>query len=318
MSGDVILGAITPVFILMGLGFWLRRRQIMPLGSEAVMVRLTVEWAYPALILRKVLLNPALKQPGNVMWPLLIGAGVLLISLLVSDLVAGALGLERGQGRRSFALANAVQNYSYLPILGSLLPDGRWSGVLFVYALGIELVLWTLGLVMLTGDWRQGLRRIINPVVGAVLMGLVLNLSGGENHLPSWLLRTLELLGGAAVPMGLVTVGCVLADVWSHARVRDHWGLMSASVFLRLCFFPVGLLACAQWLPCSTELKQVLAVQAAMPAAVFPLVMARHYGGHEATVARCIIVTTLVSLLTAPFVLSAAWRWLGLSTSVLP
>jgi predicted permease len=61
----------------------------------------------------------------------------------------------------------------------------------------------------------------------------------------------------------------------------------------------------------SPDFRHVIAIQAAMPAAVFPMIIARRYGGHEATALRVIVATTLVSLLTIPFAVRLALRFLG-------
>ena len=57
--------------------------------------------------------------------------------------------------------------------------------------------------------------------------------------------------------------------------------------------------------------RHVIAVQSAMPAAVFPMILARRYGGDEATAMRVIVITTLVSLLTIPFAVKLALRVLA-------
>ena len=48
-----------------------------------------------------------------------------------------------------------------------------------------------------------------------------------------------------------------------------------------------------------------------MPAAVFPMIIARRYGGDEATAMRVVVVTTLVSLLTIPFAVKLALQLAG-------
>ena len=48
-----------------------------------------------------------------------------------------------------------------------------------------------------------------------------------------------------------------------------------------------------------------------MPAAVFPMIIARRYGGDEATAMRVIVMTTLLSLLTIPFAVKLALQWVG-------
>jgi hypothetical protein len=53
-------------------------------------------------------------------------------------------------------------------------------------------------------------------------------------------------------------------------------------------------------LPASDELKRVVAVEAAMPSAVFSILMARHYAGDAGTALRVVLATSLVSLVTIP------------------
>jgi malate permease and related proteins len=56
----------------------------------------------------------------------------------------------------------------------------------------------------------------------------------------------------------------------------------------------------------------VLVLQSAMPAAVFPIIMARHYGGDPATALRVVIGTTAASFVTIPLVLKLGFQFVGL------
>ena len=76
--------------------------------------------------------------------------------------------------------------------------------------------------------------------------------------------------------------------------------------------FTLGFILLARYLPASVELKRVIVLQAAMPAAVFPIVMSRHYGGHPPTALRVVIGTSLLSLLTIPLWLRLGMKFAGL------
>ena len=69
------------------------------------------------------------------------------------------------------------------------------------------------------------------------------------------------------------------------------------------------ILSVAKFLPLITELKQVLVVQAGMPAAITPIILARIYGGKPQVVMQVVMATSLVSLFTMPLVVAwgAAW-----------
>jgi predicted permease len=60
----------------------------------------------------------------------------------------------------------------------------------------------------------------------------------------------------------------------------------------------------------SLELKQVILIQAAMPAGILPIVLARHYGGDASVAVKVVLVTTLCSIVTMPF-----WIRIGLSVA---
>jgi hypothetical protein len=74
---------------------------------------------------------------------------------------------------------------------------------------------------------------------------------------------------------------------------------------------PAVMLGFARLLPCSLELKRVLVVEAAMPAAVFPIIMARYYGGQPLTAVQVVLSTTAVGLVTCPLWIRAGLAWVG-------
>jgi predicted permease len=61
------------------------------------------------------------------------------------------------------------------------------------------------------------------------------------------------------------------------------------------------------------ELKRVLVIQAAMPSGVFPIVLARHYGGQPLTAVQIVLGTTALGILTIPLWLRVGLAWTGLN-----
>jgi len=81
---------------------------------------------------------------------------------------------------------------------------------------------------------------------------------------------------------------------------------------LRLGLLPIAFLLLARLLPLSAELQRVVILQAAMPAAVFPIIVARRYGGDPITAVRVAVATSVGGLLTIPVWLRIGMSWLGL------
>jgi predicted permease len=76
---------------------------------------------------------------------------------------------------------------------------------------------------------------------------------------------------------------------------------------------PIVFILCAKFIPMSAELKQVLLVQAAMPAAMVPILLAKIYGGRPAVAVQVIIATTIVSIFSLPYIITYGMRFLDLT-----
>ena len=112
--------------------------------------------------------------------------------------------------------------------------------------------------------------------------------------------------------MGVILIGATMADHLPQFGAAGGGRVMGLSCLVRIGLLPVLFLALAKWLPCSVELKRVIVLEAAMPAAVFPIVMAKHYGGDAATAVRVVVATSLVGLLTIPLWIRFGMHFVGL------
>lgn len=313
ISPGGIFATTLPVFALVVFGMILRWRGKLDPASDKTILFLTVTITYPAYILHKILGDPALHDYRNIFLPALCGAGFMLIGMAASWIVAPWFGLKERRSRGSFALACSVQNYGYIPIpiLMVLFPDHSWAGVLFIYTLGIEVVIWTIGIMLVSGSGKGGAKQLLNPVVVSIPLGVALNLLNVDPLIPSWVSRFLEMLGDCTFPLGLLMFGTALADLTKAPGWHKNWKTPVGAILMRLILLPITMIVLTSMLTQSIPFRQVIAVQAAMPAAMFPLVMAKRYGGDDATAMRVILFTTIVSLGSIPFVAQWALKWLG-------
>ena len=79
--------------------------------------------------------------------------------------------------------------------------------------------------------------------------------------------------------MGLLLAGATLAGIVQREKWNIDFKVIAGSVAVRFLVMPVIFILAASLLSFSTELRNVLLVEAAMPAAIFPIVMAKHFGG---------------------------------------
>jgi len=178
-------------------------------------------------------------------------------------------------------------------------------------------------------DW---LSSLINGPTIAIAIGLTLNFAGelfpdtsqlAEPIQPSqrmlwfydWVLgivhQAVAQLGICAIPTSLILVGASLAGVVQSEKWQTKWNVISGAMAFRFAIMPTITLCVAAAISFSPSLQQVLIVQAAMPAAVFPVVLAKHFGGKPGVAAQITIATSLASLLLTPAILSLAMKFFG-------
>ena len=283
----------------------------LPEAAETGLLKLLMNVFYPALVLKAVLGNPAVRDPATILSAPFVGFGTVAVGMAIGYYAGRALGLTAGHGLRTFAFAVGIGNYAYiaLPIVESLW--GRESlGVLLVHNIGCELAIWSLGILMLAGlSLREGWRKLVNPISCTLVVGLVLNAL--RVPVPTLVSGTLDALGSCLVPLGLLVCGATVENYFRDPQSLVHPRITLGACLLRLGLLPLVLLALAKWAPLPLELRRVIVVQAAMPAAMFPLVIARHYGGQPLVAAQIILATTILGILAIPLWIAFGLHWTG-------
>jgi predicted permease len=185
-------------------------------------------------------------------------------------------------------------------------------GVLFVHNVGVELAMWTLAVMIFTGGSVRDWRKFINAPLVAIVLALTINGFGWSDAVPKVVRTTLHWLGECAIPMSLILIGATVADYLGAFHHRWGGREIIAAVLLRILVLPAIFLLLARYLPASVDLKRVIVLEAAMPSAVFPIVMSRHYGGDPPTALRVVIGTSLVGLVTIPLWIRFGMSFVGL------
>ncbi len=307
-----LFAVVLPVFLVVALGVVLRRVEWLSEQAEDSLFNVVIKVATPCLIFDSVATNAALRSPANLLGAPLAGFALTLAGIGVAWLAAGALGLQVGAGRRTFALAVGIANYGYLPLP---IVDALWGaearGLLLTHNVGVEAAIWTGGVLVISGlSPREGWRRLLNMPLFSLVVALTVNLTGLGPHVPAPVSAAIHLVGQAMIPLGLIMTG---ASIQPH--LGDPGKLFAPRISLgacvvRLAVLPVLFFAVAKFGPFSLELKRLLVVQGAMPTAVISIIIARVYGGQPLTAVQIVLVTTAVSLFTIPAWLQLGLRWI--------
>lgn len=312
ISPGVVVDAVMPTYVLVVAGAVLRRLGVLRAEHDDAVMRLVLHVLCPCLILDKILGSVALHSAGGVMGSVALGFAIPVLTVALGWLIGALLGLAQGNGRRTFALSSGLQNYGYtaIPVVQELWKGGGAMAVLFVHNLGVELALWSAGVMLLSGKKEFEWRKLINGPVFAVVIGLLLVALGIDDAIVGAPRKAMSWLGSGAFPLALLIIGALMVDMLRVEKPSPK--VIFGGILVRQVVSPLLILALAKWLPVQLELKQVLVVQAAMPSAMMPILMAKLYGGRPGIATQVVIATTVVSLLAVPYVVAWGCQWVGL------
>lgn len=307
-----LLQIVAPIFIIMGAGYGMRRARVLTPEADRSLGRLVVVLLAPCLAFDVIIGNEALTQPANLFIPPILGFGSVALGVVVMRIVARIFGIHNERTRKTLIFTTAIQNYGYIPLPLCAALFGRESlGVLFAFYLGVEIAFWTVALWQLTGHPKRGAwLQAVSPPIVAIPTAMVLNLLSAEKWIPPALDTVFHTLGVCVVPLGLILGGALIADEFRAGALRGGLRVTSAALLARVCVMPVLMLLFARYVPVDKDMKAVIIVQAAMPAAVFPIVLTKLHEGSVPVALQVVLGTSFVGLVTIPLWIGLGMAWI--------
>ena len=151
------------------------------------------------------------------------------------------------------------------------------------------------------GVFRSILR---NPLVIATLSGLVLSVAGFT--LPGWLTPSLTRLGGASLPLGLLSAGAGM----QFGAMSGGWRLAGGMLTIRHVVWPVLAFTFSRLLHLDETQTAVLLAFSGLPTASTCYVLTARMGYNGPFVAGLVTISTLLGLVSLPFALKLP-EWFG-------
>lgn len=299
-----IVSALVPVFGVIFLGWLLRRSNLLPDDSWGPISRLAYLGLSPALLFSSISHADLSEiQLGSFMAAAVLGfLGMAAITLALKPVMR-----IPDPTYTSFFQATCRWNGMLILALAiALFGDEGEILVALVMVVSIPLVnVECVAALSVWGDgaqpkWGSILYRIVtNPLILGSAAGGVVNLA--NIPLPQMASDTVDLMGQAALPLILLSVGAGLNFTAMKARPR----LLAFSVFVKLMIGPLVFYGIGRALGIEGVPLTVLLLTGASPGAASAYVLAKQMGGDAPYSAGDITASALFCFVTIPF-----WLWL--------
>jgi predicted permease len=288
-----VFSVIAPLFVLAGFG-WLWAKRGRPFQVETVSL-LATNIGTPCLVLHSLLSSEI--DRGMLGTMVLASVIALAAVMAVSAAALKLLGLPVRNFVSSLTFPNAG-NAGLSLCLFAYGPQGLALGILFfaVASLGN----WTFGQSIMAG--RGNLREVLrSPMIYAILFGILGNMIALQP--PLWIMRSLQVAGGIAIPLMLLTLGVSLATL----KVQD----LKNGLILSLLRLGLGIavgFGLSGLFGLEGAARGTFIIQCAMPVAVVNYVFAVRFNRDPAATASLVVISTLLSFATLPVLLLAVLR----------
>jgi hypothetical protein len=308
----IIISQIIILAIAVLIGAFAARFKVITRESKDMLSKIIFNISLPLMLFTNFLqLDSTPKLLANSFIVLGLSGIVILFMLLAGWLTARIFGIS-GREAAVFKAHSMFGNIIFLgfPLIYALY---KAEGLLYasMFQLISNIIMWTIGVVVLTFgngvSWKKSILKVININTIATLTGLIFFIFAIK--LPKVIVTPLAALGSANTWLCMLYIGAMLAfsDVGGMMKIRSLYIIS----FNRLLFVPAILISlfmlAAAVLGASPDkiVTSVIILEASMPCMASIVIMAKELGADDRLAVGNVFVSTILSIITLPFVLMA-------------
>ena len=293
MEGSIIVSQMVQMFLMMFLGYFLRKIGLMDQGFTAKLTTFLLNVAMPCLILHSVVGQAGgrnLEEAGVVF---AVAIGMYLLLPLLSLLVVKLLRLpKQQQGVYAF-----MMTFSNVGFMGFPLVNAVYGGEAVFYTAIINILFtissYTIGLLLL--HCGQETRARIDPKL-LLTPGVVLSALAIVLYLE--VVQVTETVGNMTTPSAMLCMGSTLASM-ELREVMSDWRVYLFSAIKQIVL-PLLLLPLLWTVLSSDYLRGIVYLLLLTPVANSAVLFATEYGFDEKLAAKGVFISTVLSVGTIP------------------
>ena len=284
------------MFLLVIIGIILKKRDIITEEGKNVLTDVVINVILPCNVINSFYIEFSKEILIN-------GITILLVSFLLQFVCTflSATLYEKVEKERRTVLQYATV-CSNAGFLGNPVAEGIYGsmGLLYasIYLIPQRIVMWSAGVSYFTESTskRDLIKKVVtHPCIIAVGIGLTIIIF--QIKLPVFLSDTIKSISGCTTAMSMILIGAILADVdIKDMKSKTMW----AFSLLRLIIIPLIVFIGCKITNVHSLITGVSVVLAGMPAGSTTAILASKYGGDAEFASKCVVLTTILSMLAIP------------------
>ncbi|MBC8061774.1 MAG: AEC family transporter [Clostridiaceae bacterium] len=295
-----LLNQVIILFLLMSVGIYARKKNYINKKVNKGLSEILLNITFPLLIISSLNIEFSKEMLNTATHLFIYGVILTLVLIIVSKLIYLKM-TKRQQAVLKFSSVFSNCSFMGFPILIQQLGStGSFYGSVFTIV--FNLFAFTYGVMLFTGekDIKGFKKSILNPNIIAIFIGLIIFIFSIK--LPYPISKSISLVGSMTTPLSMLILGALIAEMKVKEVFSDQAVYFAAIV--RLIIAPLISILILKSLGASDIIIKVLVIAEAMPTAANTAVFAEKYNGDDGLASKCVFITTALSLLTIPFIIS--------------
>lgn len=302
----VVLNQVVVLFILIIIGYVIKKLKIVEDSIKKDISELVINVTLPAFILLSMTANFSIEILSNSLKLIGISFFMYFIAIILGKFFVKVIRLPKDEESiYRFIIIFSNSGFMGYPIVNVVLGQ---QGVFYtaIFNLAFTVLLWTYGVYIIKGqskvkmNFKNRIKSIINPALCAVVLGFILFIFRIE--LPTFIKSTLSMVGSVTTPLSMMLIGFILSEI-KLKDIVNGWEVYLLAL-VRLIIMPGIVFLILTLLNVEGYLIQIPVLIAAMPAAANTAIISSRYGGNYKLASKGIFITTLLSIITIPIIIS--------------
>lgn len=294
----ILIKQILVMLIMMSVGVVLYKMKQIDEKGVAQLSNLALYVATPCVVVQALAIDFDATRLNT-------GLVVMLFFLVIfaASVVIGRFGCGKADRVGTFAVVFSNSGFVGIPLIQGILGDEYVFYVTMTMVAG-TITFWTYGVYLMSGDKGEvSIKKILlNPNFIAVVIGVILFFA--PIQLPYVVEKVLAGMANMNTGLGMVILGATLGASNIGLMVTDT--RLYKAIVLRLVVVPLVCIPILMLMPAPFEVRMVMMIIAAAPAASATSMLALKYGADYSYGTGLSIGTTIVSMITMPLVLGLA------------
>ena len=293
---------LLPILFIILTGFILRKSNFIPEDAWSGLEKLTYYILFPALLVGSL----GNQSIDGIPWPSMLLVIILTLAVAAALLTLWHLtGSTTGNSTFTSIFQGGIRFNTYIMLAIAQAYFGIEGLTYGAVAAGFMIVLINLLCISALAKWgktptneKAALTREIfgNPLIISCVIGWILSLSG--IGLPGITENIIEILGSAALPLGLLAVGAALKP----EAIREHLKPVVIASLFQFLLKPLTVIFLNSLFGITGIAAGVLIIAFMTPTAASAYILARQLGGDTETMASIITFQTIMAFLVMPLI----------------